>query len=80
VLTGLVVVAQTEVEPDRELNKQLGFYLWDVIISMATATNIVFFGVGIGAQVITDLVAARRKPVSSSPLLTPDLPASNSDR
>lgn len=48
-------------EPDRQLNKELAFYLWDVIISMATATNIVFVGIGIGAQVITDLVAARRK-------------------
>lgn len=54
--------SQTDVEPDRQLNKSLALYLWDVIVSTATATNVVFFGAGIGAQVITDLVSARRKP------------------
>lgn len=52
---------QNEVVPDKALNKKLALYLWDTMISLATARHVILFGVGTGAQAITDLVSARRK-------------------
>lgn len=66
-------VVQTDMATNRALNKKLVLYLWDVIISTALATNVILFGVGVGAQVITDLCSERRKPDTFNPpaILTP---------